>query len=486
MLLALKKNDLLFILSVIVLLFIGMFLNFSVVGWMITLIFGVLAFVSPVYGLTMLFIYMPLRPFLIEFNPALRAIADLVILMLFIKVVWNSRKNIKSLFDFKIFEYAYFAFLIIGSVSALMMGVSIVAIIFQIRAFILFYLVYYVVRRLDINREDIIRLAWSIIAVTVILIVQGIVEKLSVRSAFLPLSWEQLPLSAKNRIRIYGMLGNPNVFGIFLSFAFALFLYLRRLVQGKLVWGLNILLALSMGLLILTYSRGTWIAFGIAFLVYIVGTKNWKLIVSVLKITVISGILVVLPINLLTDYIESTESGSTKVGNIQQFDQGGVSSFSDRIGSTFSDETIQGSQGSGRLYIVQKGFEIFKDHPVIGTGFGTYGDSATLSHGSPLYQEYDVRPKFYSDNQYIQIIVQTGAVGVVLFAVFLLGMLWELWKGRKQSRYTIYMIGTVLSAYFMGIVYNVWESDIFCLVFFAMLGIAFHFKENVHQKWFGV
>ncbi|MGD7043314.1 O-antigen ligase family protein [Jeotgalibacillus proteolyticus] len=480
---ALKKNDLIFILSAIILLFAGMFFSYSIVGWIITLVFGILAFLRPVYGVTLLFIYLPIRPFLIEYNPAMRAIADLIIFVLMIKVLWNGRKSPKDLVDFKVWEYAFFAFLLVGAVSAYLTGVSLVAIVFQLRSFVSFYLVYYVVRRLSIKKEDIVRLAWSLVFISIILIIQGIVEKLSVRSAFLPLAWEQLPLSAKNRIRIYGMLGNPNVFGIFLSFAFALFLYIRRFVQGKAVWGLNIMLALTAGLLILTYSRGTWIAFGIAFVIYILGTRNWRLILTVVKITVISGILVVLPINLLTDYIEKTESGSQKVGNIQQFDEGGESSFSDRMGSTFSDDTISGSRGSGRLYIVEKGFEIFQNNPIIGTGFATYGDSSTLSNGSPIYEKYNVRPEFYSDNQYIQIIVQTGVIGVLLFAVFLLGMLKDLWNRRKESRYYIYMIGILLSGYFMGLVYNLWESDIWGLIFFSMLGVAFHKTKNIQKQW---
>ncbi|MDS8798250.1 hypothetical protein RLK21_00570, partial [Streptococcus pneumoniae] len=59
-------------------------------------------------------------------------------------------------------------------------------------------------------------------------IIQAITEKLSIRNMFLPESWEAMALSAKNRVRIYGMLGNPNVLGIYLMFAFIAFYYAKN------------------------------------------------------------------------------------------------------------------------------------------------------------------------------------------------------------------------------------------------------------------
>src|SRR5690606_15644671 len=90
--------------------------------------------------------------------------------------------------------------------------------------------------------------------------------------------------------------------------------------------------------------------------------------------------------------------------------------------STFSAKEIKSSKADGRLYRLAKGFEVFSDNPVSGTGFGTFGSAASLSYKPALYKEYNIRSTFYSDNQYIVILVETGIVGTILFLGFLLSL----------------------------------------------------------------
>ena len=65
------------------------------------------------------------------------------------------------------------------------------------------------------------------------------------------------------------------------------------------------------------------------------------------------------------------------------------------------------------------------DYPIIGTGFGTYGDSASLSYQSPIYEKYRITTEIYSDNQYIQIITQTGTLRCYFICSF------YSWHGRS-------------------------------------------------------
>lgn len=454
----------------------------TIVGYILTLALFGFAFIKPKHGILMLFVYIPIRVFIIEYNPGLRYIGDALIFGALLKVFWMNRYSLKSLFHFKVYEYAFFAFLLIGALSAFLMGISPVDIVQQIRSFILFYLVYYIVYRLKVSRKDLVNLVWIFVWVSILVFVQAVIEKLSIRSAFMPDNWQAMPLSAKNRVRIYGMLGNPNELAIYVSFAFLLFYFAKKNLtefSGKYLGVLNILL---IGLLILTYSRGTWGGFLIAAVAFILLTRKWKISWDFFKYLAVSLLVVVLPLNLLTTYLESTEAGSQQVYNIQQFDVGGQSGFSDRIGTTFSDETVTGSQSSGRLFIVKKGFEVFMDHPVIGSGFVTFGDSTTLSQSSPLYEEYEIGHNFYSDNQYIQIIAQTGILGVIAFAVFLLSMLWKYF--RKDARILVFplTVSILLGGYFMGLVYNLWESDIFTLSFFGLLAIASRWEDLADGK----
>lgn len=442
------------------------------IGYVLTVLLFAYSFFNPKNGILMLFVYIPIRVFVIEYNPGLSFVTDALIFGALFKVFWMNRHSLSNLLKFKIYEYAFFAFLAIGAIAALITGISIVSIIQQLRSFTIFYLVYYIVYRLEINRKDLVNLIWIFVWTSILILIQAMAEKLSIRNFFLPESWQAMALSAKNRVRIYGMLGNPNVLGIYLMFAFVLFYTAKKKLSEFNPRHMDILNVLIAGILILTYSRGTWGGFLIAAIAFVLLTRKWIIGLDFVKYLAFALLFVVMPLNLLTNFIESTEIGSEKVNNIQQFDVGGESGFTDRIGSTFSEETVTGSQSSGRIYIVKKGFEVFSDYPIIGTGFATFGDSTTLSKSSPLYRMYDIGHNFYSDNQYIQIIVQTGILGVLAFATFLLSILWRFVKKHKESYLYVLTVSILLGGYFMGLVYNLWESDIFTLSFFALLAAA--------------
>ena len=73
-----------------------------------------------------------------------------------------------------------------------------------------------------------------------------------------------MELSDSNRMRIYGLIGNPNVLGTYLSIAFVLSLYLRS-IYTKYRIRLNIASIIIFGVFLLTYSRGTLISFAIGY-----------------------------------------------------------------------------------------------------------------------------------------------------------------------------------------------------------------------------
>ncbi|MFQ3545393.1 O-antigen ligase family protein [Halobacillus rhizosphaerae] len=475
-----KFSQLLFIpISVLAFLIGGIFDN-AVVGLVITLGFGIYALWNTKSALALLFLYYPVRPFLLEFNPSLKGIGDIITIFLVLKIAYMNRKNIKSLFHFHWFELAYFGFIIVGAISAYLTGVSVTAIIFEARALMIFYLLFYIVKRLDITKEDIRKVAWTVFFVTIVICIHGLIEKLSLRGLLLPQSWEDMSLSAKNRIRIYGLIGNPNMLAAFLSFAFITVLYLKdQLIEKtKAVWAVNVGLVLLMGVWFLTYSRGTWIAFTIAMLLYVAFMKNWKVLLNWVITLALGIVLVGLPSNFATNYMEKTNFGSHQRAKQNQFDDS-EGSFKNRMKGTFDENFIEGSQRSGRLFIIKKGFSIYPEHPIIGTGFATFGDSATLSYGSPIYDEYNIDREFYSDNQYIQVIVQTGTIGVILFAIYLLNMLYLIWKQRNKSPHFSYlMMSVLLGAFVAGCVYNVWELDVFTLFFFPMLAYLLHSSES--------
>ncbi|WP_051382146.1 MULTISPECIES: O-antigen ligase [Sediminibacillus] len=469
-----------FVPAALLILLAAMMLDNLIVSLAVIAAFVTYSYFQEKNALILLFVYFPIRPFLVEFNPILKLVGDAVIFILLVKTILKYRHDWRSLVKFQWFELAFFAFCFIGAVSALVSGVSITALVLQLRSFLLFYLVYYVVKRMDITKQDIARFLWATVILAVVICLHGLVEKLSLRGWLLPPTWENMPLSAINRIRIYGLIGNPNLLAYYLSFAFILTLFLRTYLRGKMVWVANMALVLYMGVWFLTYSRGTWLAFTVGLLIYIALTRNWRILRTTL-ITLAAGIIFIgVPANMLASTIEASDFGQTQRSTQKQYDErdGG---FSDRMRETFNEDAVEGSKRAGRLYIIEKGWTIFQDNPVIGTGFATFGDSATLNAGSPIYEDYNIDREFYSDNQYIQVIVQTGIFGVIVFAVFLLNMLYLLWNRRSELKTATVLLAVLLGSYVAGLVYNIWENDSFTLFYFAMLAYVINQTRHVQS-----
>ena len=76
------------------------------------------------------------------------------------------------------------------------------------------------------------------------------------------------------------------------------------------------------------------------------------------------------------------------------------------------------NQEDGRIYYVKKALEIFKDEPLTGYGLATFGSAATQTYSSPTYEQYNITWNFYSDNEYIQILAETGVIGLLLIFTF--------------------------------------------------------------------
>ncbi len=82
---------------------------------------------------------------------------------------------------------------------------------------------------------------------------------------------------------------------------------------------------------------------------------------------------------MITDYMEGQQLAENQTEQVKEKSSKETEKkddFSKRMTEAFNKETIQKSTEWGRLYIVKQGFEIFMDYPIIGTGFGTYGDSS--------------------------------------------------------------------------------------------------------------
>lgn len=462
------------------LLFVGLLLPSKISLVAVTGILTVLSFWRPKIGLLLLILYVPIRPFLIEVNPGLKLVGDAITFILLLKIFIDKRRDWKSLFRFKKFEWAFFVFLAFGSVIALTTGVSIAAIIFQVRTFVIMYLLYYIVSRMDIDYKDIVKFSWVTIGLSVLVSVHGIIEKLSLRQWLLPEAWSQKMLSATNFVRIYGLPGNPNSLALYLGFTIMLVLVLLHTAKGKERKWLYALMTLFTGVLLLTYSRGTWIAIAVGFVVFLLLSRYWKILKPLVITGVLGFVLVYIPVNAGVGFVQSL--------GIEGDSSQGTGGIKNRFKETFDEENLELMAQSGRFFYIKKGFEVFRDHPITGTGFGTFGGSATLSYGSPIYDEYGIRSDiyggkyFYSDNQYIQVIAETGAIGVILFAAYLILMLAIFWKHRHEGHFPKVMIALWFATGVSGMYYNIWELKLYTMYYFMIFGAYAAMKGLYHKK----
>lgn len=444
-----------------------------------SIIFVSYAFIKPFQSLLFLIVYVSIRPFLTEINPGLKFIGDLITFVLLIRLLLETKLNMKTLFTFKWFEIAYFAFLAFGSIVAYFNDVSLSAIVFQLRTFLIMYLIYYYLARTQLPKNFKLSLAYTAVGLGWLLAVHGIIEKVSIRQLFLPEYWKYMPLSAENFSRIYGLTGNPNTLALLMMFSIIAVLFIAyELKLSRLTKFLGVSFILFIGILILTFSRGTLISAIVLGLTYIIITRRFKLIKSLTIGFILSLLFVYLPVNAGVWAVKSI--------GVEAPDGSSIGSISDRFGQTFDEKNIERMTSNGRIFYIKKGFEIWKDHPITGTGFGTFGGAATIAYGSPIYEDYGIdlsiyfENKIYSDNQYIQVITETGAVGVLLFAAFLLTMLAVFIQDYKRFKhpFSAFMIALWLSTGVSGMYYNIWELKSYDLIFFVLLAVYMQDRKH--------
>ncbi|WP_431029144.1 O-antigen ligase family protein [Lysinibacillus sp. LZ02] len=476
---SLLSKEVLTIVLLVAVTFLSLLLPSKIALIVTSLIFAIFAFIKPLQSVLYLLIYVAIRPLLVELNPGLKFIGDLITFILLIKLLIASRFDIKGLLNFKLFEWAFFFFLGVGSLVGYLNGVSIGAIVFQVRTFVIMYLVYYFLSRtvLPANWKE--QLSWTAVGLGWLVSLHGLVEKISIRQWLLPEYWQYMPLSAENLQRIYGLPGNPNSLALIMMFTIIAVLFLKNLYKNmQYKWFLNISLVLFIGVLILTFSRGTLIAGAFFAITYLIFSRDWKLVKTLAIGWIAAFILVYYPVNASVSFV--------KYLGVEAPD-GTVGSLADRFGQILDNKNVDRMVSNGRVFYIKKGFEIYQDYPVAGTGFGTFGGAATISYGSPIYADYGIdlsiyfENKIYSDNQYIQIIAETGTLGVILFAVYLLAMVALFWK-QRHTRFGQMMIGLWIATGVCGAFYNIWELKVYTLIFFTIFA-AFAVDHKFYKQY---
>jgi putative inorganic carbon (hco3(-)) transporter len=437
----------------------SLFFTNSKVGIAVSILLALTAFLDEKLPILYLLIFIPIRPFLIVCNHGYKWIGIFIICILLIRIIVLNRNNIKTLFTFRYFELAFFAFCFFGTAIAFKNGVAIAAIIMQLHTFLLYYLMFFIIVRMNITKEDVFLFISTTFIVGTLMSIQGIIEKLSLRMWLLPHAWVNMKLAPTNWIRVYGLIGGPNEFALYLLISFILSLYLLRFAKGRYKLSLYIGLVLTQTTFWLTYSRGAVLILIVFIPAYLILNKRFPNFKKIVAITLVS-LLLFFMVGKATNYIAGTNLGAK------------------RFTEAFSKETLFMSSKDGRIFYVKKAVEILHDKPVTGYGFATFGSAATQTYSSPIYKKYGIKWNFYSDDQYIEILAETGLIGFILILIFGYGISSNLLKYRKRSLVSPFVLYLLTALIVGGLVYNILENDVFMLYFFILLGILARSQTN--------
>lgn len=389
--------------------------------------------------------------------------------------------------NLKLYDYLFIGFIIIGFLSCLVNSVSLLAFALQVRSIGTMYALFYVIRNINIEKKDYKTITNILMLVNIIIIIFAILEFFTDKTLFFPKTWADNIEFVSNFDRTYSLMNNPNTFGIFTFMVMFLVYFINKDSFSKKFFGYYILSILS---ILLSASRSTLlvVCLFIVFLIYesIKKRSCYNLIWFIILIILSVGIAYSFEkIKVKIEMINTIEKPNKKpnenpgepIPDPDNKDNIGKPSpgitIIDRIKETTSGTTSANSKINGRLFIIKKGLVIFKDYPIIGTGFGTFGSAASRMITPDIYSKYDLNTSFYSDNEYIKVVVETGIIGTIIFGLFILSLLYDFFKTKSYYKLFIFIVFL-----FIGMFYNIFEMQVLCYVLY----LSFMFLENDYFK----
>lgn len=196
----------------------------------------------------------------------------------------------------------------------------------------------------------------------------------------MPGNW--IDSSESIKVRAFSIVGSPNILGVIFVLIIPVCISLYFIEKNKKFKALYFIESVTMLLgLLLTYSRGAWIAFALAMFIYIVFTN-----VRVLTPFVILGSL----------FIVSGNSLST------------------RLLYMLTPEYMFKSAAGGRIYRWAVGVRVWSKSKFWGVGLGRFGGAVAINN--------DLAP-FYLDNYYLKTLVETGYYGIFAISFMILGFI---------------------------------------------------------------
>ena len=240
--------------------------------------------------------------------------------------------------------------------------------------------------------------------------------------------------------RAYGFFGSPNVYGIF----FVIMIICTLTIFLKYKKGVYLLLTIFYIFpVLISFSRTAWVSLAVSALFFFLSYKRKYLFAFPIMI------FVVLPFR----------------------------QFRERIGTVFTQNYLVDSVLDGRIWSLINGWHLFKNHWFLGTGPGTYGGQIALTNASPIDLQgiqNGYTALYFTDNQWLQILVQLGIIGFTIFIFFVIAALVSMLKSFNKKRDIMFLgAATVLVAFIIaGAFANVVEFSVLAVPVGLIVGAS--------------
>ncbi|NPV69672.1 MAG: hypothetical protein HPY55_03360 [Firmicutes bacterium] len=248
-------------------------------------------------------------------------------------------------------------------------------------------------------------------------------------------SWIDTKVFEDVKTRVYSVFDNPNMLAEFLAFALPLgvALILGNPRSAAMLFYVPAVVAAA-ACLALTYSRGGWVAAFIG-VVAVILTKSRKLAVAFLVLMLVAAPM--LPQSIQTRAITAL--------------------------------TMEDSSSRYRLTIWKSAARMARDYWPIGVGLG----SGAFAYVYPAY-EIAGTPAAHTHNLYLQLLVETGIPGLLLFLWLLLCFVREVAGAGRTRDPLIFagLAGGVVGQVVHGVFDNIWYSPKNVFMFWAVLGLT--------------
>jgi O-antigen ligase len=234
--------------------------------------------------------------------------------------------------------------------------------------------------------------------------------------------------------RITSFLGNPNIVASVLGFVLPFPLFAVVGLRGRQIRWLAIAAAfLLIVALVLTYSRGAWIAVA-AGLVLGALLIDWRtLAVTALLTGAAVGAVAVMPTHLS---VPAELSPTPSPGQHEPSPPA--------TAPTPAPDPLRGlTSGEVRIYWLQNGIKIIRDHPVLGVGPGRYGGAVARIIPSPVYDEYSTTLGRLRTvhNFWLHLGGEVGVVGLSIFLAMVVALVIRfVWAARDAGGGTRFVL----------------------------------------------